>query len=158
MNAATLRALHEKLSARVALSPVRLCNFAAETRDMDDVEAGEQALIEFAPALGSLTRTGAHHWIGDARQIGASRSDGMILEAELVDAHGSGLQLRHLGDRWRLTRIRETEGESCLADEMVLLGRPPAPQKLRYRRYWEIVTGHGGVRPVLAVLIGAEAS
>lgn len=158
MNAATLRDAYAQLAKRVALNPMRTCKLDTDVQEFAQASAVEQALQAFAPVLGCLTRAGAHHWITDPQQIAASRDDGTVLEADLVDAHGRGLQLRHLGGRWQLTTIRETPGEVYLADDVQLLGRKPAPAALRYRRYWALATDGGGVHPFLAMFIGADPS
>jgi hypothetical protein len=158
MNARELAALHAKLAGntQLALPPVRVCGFEAHSEILTDAVAVEQAVVAFQPRFGSLLRTGARIWLGAGETPEVSAADGPVLDAELVGADGRCLQIRHLGGRWRKTLVIHLPvAEDCVADEVERRGQRPAPQKLRYRRYWRVIEGRD-TEPVMAVLIEGE--
>jgi|TARA_R110000851_G_scaffold281933_5_gene435429 hypothetical protein len=154
MNPQSLADLHQKLRAIIPLSEVISCGVHVTNRQVQQQEDVVQAIEAFNPVLGSLTRIGRYQWLSGGFDGGDADP---ILDAELLNADGHALQVRHLGAAWQLTTlIHQPEGTTHLADEVERLGRPPAPTRLIYRRYWQVVPGEA-TTAVCAALIGAQS-
>lgn len=153
MNPQTLADLHQKLKGSIRLPEVVSCGVNVTNRQVQQQDDVVQAIETFSPVLGSLTRTGRYQWLAGPFDGGDADP---ILDAELLNAEGHVLQVRHLGGAWQLTTlIHQPDGATHLADEVIRLGRAPAPPRLIYRRYWQVMPGEA-TTPVFAALIGAQ--
>lgn len=107
-------------------------------------------LAEFAPREG---------WVAfQSKVVAFDRSrlpepDGVVLQAEIVAAGDASLHVAWMNPEtgWRLTFLREQDGNDVLAESVTYLGDADAPGALTYRRYWRIA---GDTRPFCARFAG----
>lgn len=136
-----LLATFETNGARKA--PRFACDRQVDCTSETDVEQAwkhvSQALAE--GAAGWCVTTNAVARLNTDTDISALKAQGNLLDAEVANGDRS-VHVRHLGQRWQITKIVEADGENFWCQRIERRGiDPDSPEKantLIYHAYWKI--------------------